>query len=80
MTITKCFCESFRKIENEKLQMIRSQKIMNYQIITTNKKRYGVNSAVVAEWLRRLTRNQIPFGSAGSNPADCESFVFPATQ
>ena len=27
--------------------------------------------AVVAEWLRRLTRNQIPFGSAGSNPADC---------
>ena len=28
--------------------------------------------AVVAEWLRRLTRNQIPSGSAGSNPADCE--------
>ncbi len=27
--------------------------------------------AVVAEWLRRLTRNQIPSGSAGSNPADC---------
>ncbi len=27
--------------------------------------------AVVAEWLRRLTRNQIPYGSAGSNPADC---------
>ena len=30
--------------------------------------------AVVAEWLRRLTRNQIPSGSAGSNPADCEFF------
>ena len=28
--------------------------------------------AVVAEWLRRLTRNQFPSGSAGSNPADCE--------
>ena len=28
--------------------------------------------AVVAEWLRRLTRNQIPSGSAGSSPADCE--------
>ena len=28
--------------------------------------------ADVAEWLRRLTRNQIPSGSAGSNPADCE--------
>ena len=26
--------------------------------------------AVVAEWLRRLTRNQIPSGSAGSSPAD----------
>ena len=28
-------------------------------------------TAVVAEWLRRLTRNQIPYGSAGSNPAGC---------
>jgi hypothetical protein len=32
-------------------------------------------TAVVAEWLRRLTRNQIPSGSAGSNPADCEIFT-----
>ena len=33
--------------------------------------------AVVAEWLRRLTRNQIPSGSVGSNPTDCaeESFA-----
>jgi hypothetical protein len=30
--------------------------------------------AVVAERLRRLTRNQIPSGSVGSNPTDCESF------
>ena len=30
-------------------------------------------SAVVAEWLRRLTRNQIPSGSVGSNPTDCET-------
>ena len=30
----------------------------------------------MAEWLRRLTRNQFPSGSAGSNPADCE-IVFP---
>lgn len=28
--------------------------------------------AVVAEWLRRLTRNQIPSGSVGSNPTNCE--------
>ena len=26
----------------------------------------------MAEWLRRLTRNQIPSGSVGSSPADCE--------
>ena len=26
----------------------------------------------MAEWLRRLTRNQFPSGSAGSSPADCE--------
>ncbi len=32
------------------------------------------NKAVVAEWLRRLTRNQIPSGSVGSNPTDCEVF------
>ena len=28
--------------------------------------------AVVAERLRRLTRNQIPAGSVGSNPTNCE--------
>ena len=28
-------------------------------------------TAVVAEWLRRLTRNQIPSGSVGSNPTNC---------
>ena len=31
-------------------------------------------TAVVAEWLRRLTRNQFPSGSVGSNPTDCENF------
>ena len=37
----------------------------------------GHHGAVVAEWLRRLTRNQIPSGSVGSNPTDCEvSFSF----
>ena len=30
--------------------------------------------AVVAEWLRLLTRNQFPSGSIGSNPTDCEIF------
>ena len=30
--------------------------------------------AVMAEWLRRLTRNQIPYGIAGSNPAGCVLF------
>ena len=32
------------------------------------------HAAVVAEWLRRLTRNQIPSGSVGSNPTDCARF------
>ena len=32
--------------------------------------------AVVAERLRRLTRNQFPSGSAGSNPADCDVIFF----
>ena len=32
--------------------------------------------AVVAEWLRRLTRNQIPSGSVGSNPTDCGENIF----
>ena len=30
----------------------------------------------MAEWLRRLTRNQLGFPRAGSNPADCEYFSF----
>jgi hypothetical protein len=32
--------------------------------------------AAVAEWLRRLTRNQIPSGSVGSNPTSCEKLFF----
>ena len=38
------------------------------------KVRFMVFIATVAEWLRRLTRNQIPIGSAGSNPAGCGLF------
>ena len=37
-----------------------------------NRSCFDYVTATVAEWLRRLTRNQIPFGSAGSNPAGCE--------
>ena len=38
--------------------------------------KFGIllKEAVVAEWLRRLTRNQFPSGSVGSNPTDCENF------
>ena len=35
-----------------------------------------LKEAVVAEWLRRLTRNQFPSGSVGSNPTDCENIFF----
>ena len=31
--------------------------------------------ADVAEWLRRLTRNQIPSGSVGSNPTICDCLL-----
>ena len=31
--------------------------------------------AVVAEWLRRLTRNQFPSGSVGSSPTDCGTLL-----
>ena len=34
----------------------------------------GNHNAVVAEWLRRLTRNQILSESVGSNPTGCEIF------
>ncbi len=38
-----------------------------------------LHEAVVAEWLRRLTRKacaryQIPFGGVGSNPTNCDLF------
>ena len=39
-------------------------RFLNYFLFTV------LQEAVVAEWLRRLTRNQIPSGSAGSSPAD----------
>ena len=32
-----------------------------------------LQEAVVAEWLRRLTRNQMGYARAGSNPANCEN-------
>ena len=37
---------------------------------------FNIIDAVVAEWLRRLTRNQFPSGSVGSNPTDCENIFF----
>ena len=36
----------------------------------------GLKSAVVAEWLRRLTRNEFPSGSVGSNPTNCDIKIF----
>ena len=36
---------------------------------------YLCKNADVAEWLRRLTRNQIPYGSVGSNPTSCDFSV-----
>ena len=39
-----------------------------------------IYGAVVAEWLRRLTRNQMGFPRAGSNPAGCERVLFLKTK
>ena len=36
----------------------------------------ATNQADVAEWLRRLTRNQFPSGSVGSNPTICAAFCY----
>ena len=36
--------------------------------------KFSMPAAVVAEWLRRLTRNQMGFSRAGSNPAGCGHF------
>ena len=36
----------------------------------------STRKAVVAEWLRRLTRNQFPSGSVGSNPTNCVKDYF----
>ncbi len=30
--------------------------------------------AVVAEWLRRWTRNPLGYSRVGSNPTDCDNF------
>ena len=35
----------------------------------------GFFEAVMAEWLRRLTRNQMGFPRAGSNPAHSEGVL-----
>ena len=48
-------------------------------ILPLNQRCYRISSpkkprAAVAEWLTRLTRNQFPSGSVGSNPTDCEFF------
>ena len=38
-----------------------------------------VSQAVVAEWLRRLTRNQFRSAGVGSNPTDRDFFFLPDT-
>ena len=42
-------------------------------------KKQLLHLAVVAEWLRRWTRNPLGSARAGSNPADCASFSPPIT-
>ena len=44
---------------------------LNQRCLIANNRSFVDRIAVVAEWLRRLTRNQFPSGSVGSNPTDC---------
>ena len=46
------------------------------KIFASSGNRTRVVWAVVAEWLRRLTRNEFPSGSVGSNPTNCEKKSF----
>ena len=52
--------------EKEKKQ-VKSITITRYKTFQT-----GTDQAAMAEWLRRLTRNQMGSSRAGSNPAGCD--------
>ena len=63
-----------RRRESVLVQLLISYCPIHHQIIvdklTISQK--SETEVVVAERLRRLTRNQIPSGSVGPNPTDCE--------
>ena len=57
----------------------KSQFILEQPLFTGGKEEMNVGNkigrqviAVMSEWLRRLTRNQLGSARVGSNPADCE--------
>ena len=54
-------------------------KSLPFSFLKTKLKTHVKSVAVVAEWLRRLTRNQFPSGSVGSNPTDCDNSFFPSS-
>ena len=66
------FSERFRIVRNRWFFVLKiplmtrtsAEKLIEFEGVTS--------PAAVAEWLRRLTRNQFPSGSVGSNPTDCE--------
>ena len=45
--------------------------------LKTKLKTHVKSVAVVAEWLRRLTRNQLRSPCTGSNPVNCATFFLP---
>ena len=57
--------------------------VRHFQLQSISEIQFGSNSQAVntlldvtpSEWLRRLTRNQFPSGSVGSNPTGCEIFL-----
>ena len=51
-------------------------KSLPFSFLKTKLKTHVKSVAVVAEWLRRLTRNQLRSPCTGSNPVNCAFFSF----
>ena len=61
-----------RRFESCRLRDFCKKNSHSHRLIIKSHNYYICIVAVVAEWLRRLTRNQIPSGSVGSSPTDCD--------
>ena len=58
----------------KRIEIREQEKNQEKSIAITRNKTFqnGTDQAAMAEWLRRLTRNQMGSCRAGSNPAGCD--------